>query len=161
MEKTWRCTTCIAQWPDAAAFALQPRVCCAESQTEWEYLPLSSAPHNPNPGQLLQLQLCMHATGARHRYAISWARTSMRIVRIPYSFETLVAVARSLNAVHNLYSQPGVDVPDGVSSFPLRLRVLLQELAAQVQQVYNSSVSIPVPGARADDVAHSTQRASV
>ena len=121
----------------------------SEAQSGWEYQPLSNVPATPDPSLLLQLQLSMSVTGASHGYLVSWSRTNMRIVRTAYVPDVVTAVENSIYVVNELYAEPKEFVPTNVSDFPVNLRVVLTELASQVELLCsNSSLqNINVPGA--------------
>jgi hypothetical protein len=119
----------------------------AEAQAGWEYTPSSAPAPEPDPAQLLQLQLSMHVTGTDHGYLVSWARTSMHIVRIPYSMQAVTAIAHSLKAVYDAYSTPGTQVPCSLGEMPPELRGKLSELGSQVARLCSSCRRIGLPGA--------------
>lgn len=102
----------------------------------WDYRPTSAPSTDPDPAALLQLQLSMHATGADRGYLACWARTGMCVARSDYSRSLIVAIASSLQKVHDLTFAAGEEAPPGcLEEFPIEMRCKLNKLAFELAPV--------------------------
>ena len=121
-------------------------LCRADTQPGWEYNPASAPAAEPDAAQLMQLQVCMHATGAKQGFVVSWARTGMLITCSQLSMLTVKAVARNISIVHDEYGNPGASVPCSLSEFSPAHRAALNDLAVSVGALCTTFRRVDVAG---------------
>jgi hypothetical protein len=78
------------------------------------FMPNSKPATEIDAAYVVQLQLQMHATGAKVGYLISWARMGISVFRVKYCSDFVIAAAKVLQTVISCYVFGSQDVQGDV-----------------------------------------------
>lgn len=77
---------------------------------DWMYRPTSKPHLRLEPAFMVQMQLQMHATGAKVAYLVSWARMGLGLFKVEYNGNFVIAAAKVLQLVMNRFVLKDEDV---------------------------------------------------
>ena len=98
---------------------------------------------------VLQVQFQLHATGAEFGYLVSWARSGLSVIKIPYSYELISACALVLQDVIINYLSPQEipKIPQNFPSLPETLQHKVIEVHTQLGAVVRRCELLTLQGA--------------